>query len=171
MTRTTYGFSPSLLRDLCSATDATVADLADAARISTGELRCHLAGECGEPAPEVLLRLASALSALPRQLCSVTDERLIHLRVWTGRSTDAMARALRLPPHLCTLTEDTGYIGCSARVRYRRSTARWLTWQDWAAPYFGVTSERLASATETTRSHWHTVGHHRPTLPWWSPPD
>ncbi|WP_148089523.1 hypothetical protein [Kitasatospora cineracea] len=104
MTRTTYGFSPSLLRDLCSATDATVADLADAARISTGELRCHLAGECGEPAPEVLLRLASALSALPGQLCSVTDE-------------------------------------------------------------------RLASDTETTRSHWHTVGHHRPTLPWWSPPD
>ncbi|MFF3733324.1 hypothetical protein ACFYXM_24155 [Streptomyces sp. NPDC002476] len=45
------------------------------------------------PRPKLLPRLAAALDVAPSDLCTAEHERLVHLRVFTGRSRAQMANA------------------------------------------------------------------------------
>lgn len=51
------------------------------------------------------------------------------------------------------LLETTGRLGRAA-ARYERRLDRWARWEEWAAPVYGVTPQRLAAATESSREYW-----------------
>ncbi len=104
------------------------------------------------PRPKVLPRLAAAVVA-PTDLCTEERERLVHLRVWSGRSRAAMAEALRMTEETCRLLEATGRLG-RAVARYERRLDCWARWEEWAAPVYGVAPQRLAAATAASREYW-----------------
>ncbi|MGW2825716.1 hypothetical protein ACWC24_32615 [Streptomyces sp. NPDC001443] len=45
------------------------------------------------------------------------------------------------------LIESTGNVGRSAHSRYSQRRGCWLSWEEWAAPAYDVTPDRLAAAT------------------------
>ncbi|MFD6187492.1 hypothetical protein [Streptomyces goshikiensis] len=46
--------------------------------------------------------------------------------------------------------ESTDERGRLARSRYSYREDRWIAWQEWAPPKFGVTADRLAAAEQHT---------------------
>lgn len=105
------------------------------------------------PRPEVLPRLAAAVGVAAADLCAVDRERLVHLRVWSGRSRAAMAEALGMAEETYRLLETTGRLG-RASGRYEHRLDCWTPWEEWAAPVYGVAPQRLAAATEASREYW-----------------
>ncbi|MFJ5035533.1 hypothetical protein ACIQB5_47770 [Streptomyces sp. NPDC088560] len=49
--------------------------------------------------------------------------------------------------------EPTGHHGRLSSSRYDHAQDRWIAWQEWAAPQFSVTTERLLAAEQHTREH------------------
>lgn len=83
------------------------------------------------PKPELPPRLAKAVSVAPADLCTVEHERLVHLRVFTGRSRAELAQALGIAEETYRQLETTGRRG--TRAHYDRARDEWITWDDWAA--------------------------------------
>ncbi|MFD5088178.1 hypothetical protein ACFWOG_36860 [Kitasatospora sp. NPDC058406] len=52
--------------------------------------------------------------------------------------------------------ENTGHRRRAARGRYDPDQDRTHPWEQWVAPLFGVTPERLAAAEQRTREHCRT---------------
>ncbi|MEU6332765.1 helix-turn-helix domain-containing protein [Streptomyces sp. NPDC047049] len=147
-----YGFDAAKLRAARSAAGASVARIAAAAGVTERAVSLYLAGG-RVPRPEILPRLAAAVGVTPADLCTVDRERLVHLRVCTGRSRAAMAAALGMAATTYRELETTGRRGRLSRSHYDPAQDRWLAWDDWAAPIFAVTPERLAAAVQATREH------------------
>ncbi|MFC8454408.1 hypothetical protein [Kitasatospora sp. NPDC057223] len=97
----------------------------------------------------MLPRLAKAVGTTPDALCTVEHETLAHLRIFTGRSRAAMATELDMAEETYRQLETTGQRGRLARSLY--SEDRWITWQEWAPPKFGVAADRLAAAEQHTQ--------------------
>ncbi|MFF9646637.1 helix-turn-helix domain-containing protein [Kitasatospora aureofaciens] len=88
-----YGFDAGKLRAARTAAGASVARIAREVGVSERAVSLYLAGS-RVPRPELLPRLARAVGVSPADLCTVEQERLVHLRVFAGRSRAEMARAL-----------------------------------------------------------------------------
>ena len=84
----------------------------------------------------------------------VEQEWLVHLRVYTGRSRAAMAEALGMAEETYRLVEVTGHRGRAATSRYDGRLERYIAWEEWAAPAYGVSAQRLAEAERRTRRAW-----------------
>ncbi|WP_406275937.1 hypothetical protein OH779_00390 [Actinacidiphila glaucinigra] len=65
-----------------------------------------------------------------------------------------MATALGMGEETYRQLETTGHRGRLASGRYDDARGRWVPWQDWAAPVFQVTAERLLAAEQHTREQW-----------------
>ncbi|MFE0382183.1 helix-turn-helix domain-containing protein [Streptomyces inhibens] len=152
MSGTPYGFDAARLRAARSAAGASVPRIARQARVSERAVSLYLAGS-RVPRPEVLPRLAAAVGVDPAELCTVDRERLVHLRVWAGRSRATMAEALGMAEETYRMLETTGRLG-RAGARFEHRLDCWVLWPDWAAPVYGVTPERLAAATEASGEYW-----------------
>ncbi|MFF8790869.1 helix-turn-helix domain-containing protein [Streptomyces sp. NPDC015125] len=152
MSETPYGFDAAKLRAARSAAGASVPRIARQARVSERAVSLYLAGS-RVPRPEVLPRLAAAVGVGPADLCTVEHERLVHLRVWAGRSRATMAEALGMAEETYRLLETTGRLGRAA-ARFQHRLDCWVLWKDWAAPVYGVTPERLAAATAASQAYW-----------------
>jgi transcriptional regulator with XRE-family HTH domain len=148
-----YGFDAAKLRAARSAAGSSVSRIAAAVGVSERAVSLYLAG-ARVPRPEILPRLAAAVGVGPADLCSVDAERLVHLRVWTGRSRAAMARALGMAEETYRHLETTGQRGRLSASRYDPAQDCWVLWEDWASPVFGVSPQRLLEAWENTREHW-----------------
>ncbi|WEO92812.1 helix-turn-helix transcriptional regulator [Streptomyces sp. FXJ1.172] len=153
MSETEYGFDPAKLRAARDAAGASVAQIARAAGVSERAVNLYLAGS-RTPRPETLVQLAAAVGVAPADLCSVEHELLAHLRVFTGRSRAAMAQALGMAEETYRQPETTGHRGRLSSSRYDHAQDRWIAWQEWAPPLFGVTAERLLAAEQHTREHY-----------------
>ncbi|MFE6867681.1 hypothetical protein ACFVFS_14050 [Kitasatospora sp. NPDC057692] len=88
----------------------------------------------------------------PADLCTVEQEPLVHLRVFTGRSRAEMAKALGIAEETYRQLEPTGRRG--TRAHHDRARDEGIAWDDWAAPAFGTTPERLLAARESARDAW-----------------
>ncbi|MEV6727125.1 helix-turn-helix transcriptional regulator [Streptomyces xanthochromogenes] len=152
MSETPYGFDAAKLRAARQAAAISVARLAQTTGISQRAVSLYLAGS-RTPRPHILPRLAAAVCVAPGDLCTIDRERLEHLRVWTGRSRAAMAKALGMAPETYRHLETTGERGRLSRSRYDPAQDRWVLWEDWAAPLFGVTPARLQAAADATHEH------------------
>lgn len=155
MSGTDYGFDAAKLRAARSAASVSVTRIAWAAGVTERAVSRCLAG-ARVPRPELLLRLAAAVGVAPCDLCTVEKERLVHLRVWTGRSRSAMAQALGMTEETYRHLETTGERALSSS-RYDGERGRWIAWQEWAAPFFGVDPGRLLACRRNTLKHWETV--------------
>ncbi|MBX7554422.1 helix-turn-helix domain-containing protein [Streptomyces sp. tea 10] len=155
MSETEYDFDPAKLRAARAAAGASVAQIARAAGVTHRTVNLYLAGS-RVPRPEVLVQLAAAVGVTPAGLCTVEHELLAHLRVFTGRSRAAMAQALGMAEETYRQLETTGHHGRLSSSRYDHAQDRWIAWQDWAAPQFSVTTERLLAAEQHTREHYST---------------
>ncbi len=152
MSAIAYGFDRAKFRAAQAAVGVSVTRIARAAGVSERAVSRYLAGS-RVPRPEVLPRLAAAVSVSPADLCTVEDERLAHLRVFTGRSRAAMAQALGMAEETYRLLETTGRRGLLSAGRYDYGQDRWTTWEEWAPSLFGVTAERLLAAERRTQEH------------------
>ncbi|MGW2689630.1 helix-turn-helix domain-containing protein [Streptomyces sp. NPDC001414] len=161
MSETPYGFDAARFRAARTAAGASVPGIARAAGVSERAVSWYLAG-ARTPRPAVLVRLAAAVGAGPDGLCTVERETLAHLRVFTGCSRAAMARRLGMAEETYRQVETTGERGRLARARYSEREGRWLAWEEWAPPLFGVGAGRLAAAEERTREQ-----HRAAREEWW----
>lgn len=152
---TPYGFDAAKLRAARTVAGASVARIARAAGVTQRAVSLYLAGS-RVPRPEVLPPLAAAVGTTPDGLCTVEDELLAHLRVFTGRGRAAMARELGMAEETYRQWEITGRRGRLTSGRYDHTRDRWIAWPDWAAPVFHVTADRLAAAEHRTQAHWRT---------------
>ncbi|GAA2650805.1 hypothetical protein GCM10010425_74440 [Streptomyces spororaveus] len=150
MSETPYGFDAAKLRVARTAAGTSVARIARATGVSERAVSLYLAGT-RTPRPEILMQLAKAVGTDPAALCTVEHETLAHLRIFTGRSRSAMARQLGMAEETYRQMETTGQRGRLARSRYDDHEDRWIAWQEWASPLFGVTAERLDAAEQHTR--------------------
>ncbi|WP_424217783.1 helix-turn-helix domain-containing protein (plasmid) [Streptomyces sp. BI20] len=146
-----YGFAPARLHAARAAAGVSVAVLARAVGATDRAISYYLAGT-RTPHPEVLLRLAGAVGVEPEALCEVEAETLVHLRTWTGRSRAKMASVLAMGEETYRQLEKTAARGRLAGPRYDFAADRWVPWEEWAPPLFGVTAERLAAAETHTRA-------------------
>ncbi|MFD4144722.1 helix-turn-helix domain-containing protein [Streptomyces sp. NPDC058572] len=140
-----YGFDTAKLRAARTTAGVSAVRIARAAGVTTRAVRLYLAGS-RVPRPEILPRLAEAVGVAPEGLCTVERERLVHLRVWTGRSRSAMAAALGMAAETYRQLETTGRRGRLSASRYDRAQDRWILWQDWASPTYCVGPQRLLVA-------------------------
>lgn len=147
-----YGFDVARLQAARTAAGASVAQIARMVGVTERAVSLWLAGT-RTPVPEVLPRLAAAVGSTPTGLCTVEVERLVHLRVFTGRNRAQMAAALEMGEETYRQVETTGHVGRGARARYSPQTDAWLPWEVWAAPAYRVTPERLAAATDASRAY------------------
>ncbi|MEE1820675.1 helix-turn-helix transcriptional regulator [Streptomyces sp. BE20] len=152
MSGTECGFDAARLRAARTAAGASAARIMRVTGVSERAVSFYLAGS-RVPRPEHLVLLAAAVGVAPADLCVVDQERLAHLRVFTGRSRVRMATVLGMAEATYRELENTGHRGRAARARYDPDQDRTLPWQEWAAPLFGVTPERLAPAEQRTREH------------------
>ncbi|MFI5987337.1 helix-turn-helix domain-containing protein [Streptomyces sp. NPDC051555] len=150
MSETVYGFDAARFRAARTAAGMSVARIARAARVSERAVSLYLAGS-RTPRPGVLVLLAEAVGVGPGDLCAVERESLAQLRVFTGRSRAAMARELGMAEATYRELETTGIRGRLASSRYSYRQERWVPWQEWAPPKFGVTADRLATAEQHAR--------------------
>ncbi|MFQ6146725.1 helix-turn-helix domain-containing protein [Streptomyces seoulensis] len=150
MSETPYGFDAAKFRVARSAAGASVARIAGATGVSERAVSLYLAG-ARTPRPRVLGRLAAAVGVSPAELCTVEHGTLAHLRIFTGRSQAAMARELGMAEETYRQLETTGERSRLARARYSDREDRWIAWQEWVPPVFGVSAGRLAAAEEHTR--------------------
>jgi transcriptional regulator with XRE-family HTH domain len=150
---TPYGFDAAKLRAARTAAGASVARIARAVGVTERAVSLYLAGT-RTPRPEALPRLAAAVGTTPAGLCTIERERLVHLRVFTGRGRAEMASVLEMAEETYRLLETTGYVGRGARARYSERADGWLAWEVWAAPAYQVTPERLEAATKASRAYW-----------------
>ncbi|MFF8868392.1 helix-turn-helix domain-containing protein [Streptomyces sp. NPDC015139] len=146
-----YDFDTAKLQAARTCSGVSVAQIACAVGVTERAVNLWLAGT-RMPVPEVLPRLAVAVGTTPAGLCTVEAERLVHLRVFTGRTRAQMADALEMAEKTYRLLESTGCVGRGARSRYSPGAGGWLPWEAWAAPAYRVTPERLAAATEASRA-------------------
>ncbi|MFB7669725.1 helix-turn-helix domain-containing protein [Kitasatospora sp. NPDC056138] len=153
MSETPYGFDPAKLRAARTAASASVARIARAVGVSERAVSLYLAGS-RVPRPEILPRLAATLGTTPADLCTVEHEQLAHLRIFTGRSRASMAKALGMAEETYRQLETTGRRGRLSSSRYDYARDRWIAWQEWAPPLFGVTAARLLAAEQRTQEHW-----------------
>ncbi|WP_425556195.1 helix-turn-helix domain-containing protein [Kitasatospora nipponensis] len=93
MSTTPYGFDATKLRAARTAAGASVARIAREVGVTERAVSLYLAGT-RVPKPGLLPRLAAAVGAAPADLCTVDQERLVHLRVFSGRTRAQMAKAL-----------------------------------------------------------------------------
>ncbi|GLF98215.1 helix-turn-helix domain-containing protein [Streptomyces yaizuensis] len=152
MSETPYGFDAAKLRAARTAAGTSVARIARAAGVSDRAVSLYLAGS-RVPRPEILPRLAAAVGVAPAGLCTIERERLVHLRVWTGRSRAAMATALGMAEETYRHLEITGERGRLSASRYDSVRECWVLWQDRASPAFGVAPGRLLAALRATHDH------------------
>ncbi|MEV7930502.1 helix-turn-helix transcriptional regulator [Kitasatospora sp. NPDC088779] len=145
------GFDAAKLRAARTAAGASVTHIAREVGVSERAVSLYLAAT-RVPRPEILPRLAKAVGVEPADLCTVEHERLVHLRVLTGRSRAEMARALGIAEETYRLLETTGRRG--TRAHYDRARDEWIAWDDWAAPAFRATPERLLAALRHTEEYW-----------------
>ncbi|MFD7736279.1 helix-turn-helix domain-containing protein [Kitasatospora phosalacinea] len=150
MSETSYGFDAARLRAARSAAGTSVARIAKAAQVSERAVSFYLAGT-RTPRPAILPRLATAVGTTPADLCAVEHETLAHLRIYTGRTRAQMARTLGMAEETYRHLETTGERGRLARSRYDDREERWIPWQEWAAPLYAATAQRLAAAEQHTR--------------------
>ncbi|MFJ2193107.1 helix-turn-helix domain-containing protein [Kitasatospora sp. NPDC087861] len=153
MSQAEYGFDAAKFRAARAAAGASVAQIARAAGVTERAVGLYLAGT-RVPRPEVLPRLAAVVGVGPADLCAVEHERLVHLRVFTGRSRAQMAKALGMAEETYRRVETTGHRGRAATSRYDGRLGRYIAWEEWATPVYGVTAERLAQAEHHTREAW-----------------
>ncbi|MFJ3883340.1 helix-turn-helix domain-containing protein [Streptomyces sp. NPDC090077] len=153
MSQTPYGFDAALFRAARTAAGATVPHIARTARVSERAVSLYLAGT-RTPRPGVMVLLAQAVGAEPADLCTAPRETLRHLRIFTGRSRAQMGRHLGMSEATYRELENTGARGRLAGSRYSPREGRWLPWEEWAAPKFATTPDRLAAAEEHTRAEW-----------------
>ncbi|MGW3077892.1 helix-turn-helix domain-containing protein [Kitasatospora sp. NPDC001132] len=151
MSTTAYGFDAAKLRAARTAVGASVARIAREVGVTERAVSLYLAGT-RVPRPELLVRLAKAVGVAPADLCTVEHERLVHLRVFAGRSRAEMAARLGIAEETYRQLETTGRRG--TRARYDRARDEWLAWDDWAAPAFDTTPERLLAALRRTEEYW-----------------
>ncbi|MFD5085004.1 helix-turn-helix domain-containing protein [Kitasatospora sp. NPDC058406] len=152
MSGTEYGFDAARLRAARTAAGASAARIMRVTGVSERAVFLYLAGS-RVPRPGHLVLLATAVGVAPADLCAVDQERLAHLRVYTGRSRAQMATVLGMAEATYRELENTGHRGRAARARYDPDQDRWTPWEQWAAPLFGVTPERLAAAEQRTQAH------------------
>lgn len=150
MSETPYGFDPARFRAARTTARASVAWIARTAKVSERAVSLYLAGS-RIPRPAVLVLLAKAVRVEPADLCAVDRETLAHLRVFTGRSRAAMGRELGMSEATYRELETTGHRGRLASSRYSYRERRWIAWQAWAPPVFGVSADRLMAAERHTR--------------------
>ncbi|MGW9116587.1 helix-turn-helix domain-containing protein [Streptomyces sp. NPDC055663] len=150
MSETPYGFDAVKLRAARTAACASVAGIARAVGVSERAVSSYLAG-ARTPRPGILPGLAAAVGTAPADLCTVEHETLAHLRIYTGRTRAEMASVLGMGEETYRHLETTGERGRLARARYDDREGRWIAWQEWAAPLFAATAERLDVAEEHTR--------------------
>ncbi|WP_329501527.1 helix-turn-helix transcriptional regulator [Kitasatospora herbaricolor] len=153
MSQAGYGFDAAKFRAARREAGASVARIARGAGVTERAVSLYLAGT-RTPRPEVLPRLAAAVGAAPADLCTVEHECLVHLRVYTGRSRAAMAQALGMTEETYRQVEVTGHRGRAATSRYDGRLDRYIAWEEWAAPAYGVSPQRLAEAEQHTRQAW-----------------
>ncbi|MFJ6775029.1 helix-turn-helix domain-containing protein [Kitasatospora sp. NPDC091257] len=146
-----YGFDAAKLRVARTAAGASVARIAREAGVTERAVSLYLAGT-RVPRPELLPRLARAVGVAPADLCTVEHERLVHLRVFTGRSRAEMAKALGIAEETYRLLETTGRRG--TRAHYDRARDEWIAWDDWAALAFGTDPDRVRAALRHTEEYW-----------------
>ncbi|MDH6711373.1 transcriptional regulator with XRE-family HTH domain [Kitasatospora sp. MAA19] len=146
-----YGFDAAKLRAARTAAGASVARIAREVGVTKRAVSLYLAGS-RVPRPELLPGLAKAVGVAPADLCTIEQERLVHLRVFAGRSRAEMARALGIAGETYRQLETTGRRG--TRAHYDRARDEWIAWDDWAAPAFGTTPERLLAALRRTEEYW-----------------
>ncbi|MBX7555637.1 helix-turn-helix domain-containing protein [Streptomyces sp. NPDC004232] len=157
MSETEYGFDPVKFRAARGAAGASVAQISRAAGVTGRTVNLYLAGS-RVPRPEVLVQVAAAVGVAPADLCTVEHEVLAHLRAFADRSRAATAQALGMAEETYPQLETTGQRGRLSSSRYDHAQDRWITWQEWAPPLFGVTAERLPAAGQHTQEHYNTKG-------------
>ncbi|MFE7528954.1 helix-turn-helix domain-containing protein [Kitasatospora sp. NPDC057542] len=144
MSTTPYGFDAAKLRAARAAAGVSVARIAREVGVTERAVSLYLAGT-RVPKPELLPRLAAAVGVAPAGLCRVERERLVHRRVFTGRSRAQMAKALGMAEETYRQVETTGHRGRAATSRYDGRLGRYIAWDEWAPPVYGVSAERLRS--------------------------
>ncbi|GAA2686844.1 helix-turn-helix transcriptional regulator [Streptomyces lunalinharesii] len=153
MSNAPYGFDAAKARAARTAAGASISRIAREVGVSERAVHLYLAG-ARVPRPEVLPRLAAALGVGPADLCTIENERLVHLRVFTGRSRGQMAKALGLAEETYRQLETTGHRGRLTLAHYDHARDEWIAWEDWAAPTFATTPERLLAALRRTEEYW-----------------
>ncbi|MFJ5951431.1 helix-turn-helix domain-containing protein [Streptomyces noursei] len=153
MSATPYGFDAAKLRAARTAAGASVARIAREVGVTERAVSLYLAGT-RIPLPQLLPRLAAALGVAPADLCTVEHERLVHLRVFTGRSRAQMAKALGIATETYRKLETTGHRSRLTRAHYDHARDEWIAWEEWAAPAFDTTPERLLAALRGTEDYW-----------------
>ncbi|MEU8976691.1 hypothetical protein AB0D11_47485 [Streptomyces monashensis] len=113
------------------------------------------------PRPKGLLRLAAAVGVVPADLYTVERELLAQLRVFTGRSRAAMAQALGMAGETYRQLQTTGHRRRLSSNLYDQTQDRWIAWQEWAPPLFGVTAKRLLAAEQHTHEHYNAQRENR----------
>ncbi|WP_033355969.1 helix-turn-helix domain-containing protein [Kitasatospora aureofaciens] len=151
MSTTAYGFDAAKLRAARAAARTSVAHIAREVGVTERAVNLYLAGT-RVPKPGLLPGLAKAVGVAPADLCTVEHERLVHLRVFAGRSRAQMARRLGIAEETYRQLETTGRRG--TRAHYDRDRDEWIAWDDWAAPAFATTPERLRAALHRTQEYW-----------------